>query len=60
MLCFFDTAREHEEECRDARVEDVRTFMHMARYYCTHTNRTPVCLFVFLIASYSTWFLFLG
>ena len=33
MLCFFDTARVHEDECRDARVEDVRTSMHMARCY---------------------------
>lgn len=30
MLCFFDSARIHEEECRDARVEDVRTSINMA------------------------------
>jgi hypothetical protein len=45
MLCFFDTARVHGVECRDARVEDVRTSMHMARYY---SHEQDARLFVFL------------
>jgi hypothetical protein len=40
MLCFFDTARITEDECRDARVEDVRTSVHMAP--CSH-ERPFVC-----------------
>lgn len=44
MLCFFDIAREHEEGCRDARVEDVRTPMYMALYY---SHEQDARLFVF-------------
>ena len=49
MLCFFDTARVQEEECRDARVEDVRTFMHMAWCY---SHEQDAHLFVFLYLPY--------
>ena len=42
--CAFDTARIREEECRDARVEDVRTSVHMAPYSHEQNAR----LFVFL------------
>lgn len=44
-LCFFDTARVHEEKCRDARVEDIRTSMHMGTEY---SHEQDAHLFVFL------------
>ena len=42
-----DTARVHKEECGDARVLDVRTSMHMARYYSHEQDAHPALPFSF-------------
>lgn len=45
MLCFFDTARIHEEECRDARVGRTYVYAHGTVLY---SHEQDARLFVFL------------